>query len=201
ELLPRTARWMHRAVVIRSVYHKGGCHNNIPMHTGHDVPPPDIESARDSDPPSIGSVLASVAKGRGKLPVYVGLPCPIGWGEYKRKPGQWGGFLGRRFDPLCTECTATVDRPPEKDWHAQLIRGEPRLADGADARKLSVDAVHQRRRLLARLDNRVSQAEGWSESQKRAFELLTSAEVRSAFDWKQEPDRLRHRYGRTLFGT
>src|SRR5262249_55158705 len=64
ELLPRTARWMHRAVVIRSVYHKGGCHNNIPMHTGHDVPPPDIESARDSDPPSIGSVLASVAKGR-----------------------------------------------------------------------------------------------------------------------------------------
>src|SRR5438132_569445 len=27
ELLPRTARWMHRAAVVRSVNHKAGCHN------------------------------------------------------------------------------------------------------------------------------------------------------------------------------
>src|SRR5205809_5605336 len=41
EYLPRLARWMHRTAVVRSVYHNGGCHNNLPMHTGHDVPPPD----------------------------------------------------------------------------------------------------------------------------------------------------------------
>src|SRR5947209_4378601 len=35
EHLPRMARWMQRAVVVRSVFHKGGCHNNLPMYTGH----------------------------------------------------------------------------------------------------------------------------------------------------------------------
>src|SRR5438874_2804730 len=49
EHLPRMARWMHKTVVVRTVYHKGGCHNNLPMYTGHDVPPPDIDSARDTD--------------------------------------------------------------------------------------------------------------------------------------------------------
>src|SRR5262249_40095748 len=28
EHLPRMAQWMHKAVVVRSVYHHGGCHNN-----------------------------------------------------------------------------------------------------------------------------------------------------------------------------
>src|SRR6266542_2030211 len=56
EHLPRMARWMHKTVVVRSVYHKGGCHNNLPMYTGYDVPPPD-DSPRDTDPPSMGSVL------------------------------------------------------------------------------------------------------------------------------------------------
>src|SRR5205823_13800295 len=55
EHLPRLARWMHKAAVVRSVYHNGGCHNNLPMYTGYDVPPPDL-TARDTDPPSMGSV-------------------------------------------------------------------------------------------------------------------------------------------------
>jgi hypothetical protein len=53
EHLPRLARWMHKAAVVRTVYHKGGCHNNLPMYTGYDVPPPDIDSARHTDPPSM----------------------------------------------------------------------------------------------------------------------------------------------------
>src|SRR5262249_48048009 len=34
EHLPRMAKWMHKAAIVRSVYHKGGCHNNLPMYTG-----------------------------------------------------------------------------------------------------------------------------------------------------------------------
>src|SRR5881227_2458463 len=56
EHLPRLAKWMHRVVVVRSVYHHGGCHNNLPMYTGYDVPPPD-DAPRATDPPSMGSVL------------------------------------------------------------------------------------------------------------------------------------------------
>src|SRR5947207_4901308 len=44
ELLPRTSRWMQKTAVIRSVYHNGGCHKNIPMYTGYDVNLPDEES-------------------------------------------------------------------------------------------------------------------------------------------------------------
>src|SRR5436190_19519484 len=43
ELLPRTSRWMQKTAVIRSVYHNGGCHKNIPMYTGYDVNLPDEE--------------------------------------------------------------------------------------------------------------------------------------------------------------
>ncbi|HKB37814.1 MAG TPA: DUF1501 domain-containing protein, partial [Gemmataceae bacterium] len=129
EHLPRMARWMHRAVVVRSVYHNGGCHNNLPMYTGYDVPPPD-DSPRDTDPPSMGSVCLYhqqeiLGEKPGELPNYVYLPCPLGWGEARRKPGPGGGFLGQRYDPLCTECTAYTDRPMKKSDDMQVVRGEP----------------------------------------------------------------------------
>src|SRR5204863_385140 len=41
----------------------------------------------------------------------------------------------------------------------------------------------------------------FSRVQQRAFNLLTSTEVRSAFDLSREDPRLRERYGRTLFGS
>src|SRR5436190_132933 len=99
EHLPQMAKWMHKAVVVRSVYHKGGCHNNLPMYTGYDVPPPD-DSPRDTDPPSMGSVCLYqdqnvLGSKPGELPRYVYLPCPLGWGEARRKPGPCGGFLGQ----------------------------------------------------------------------------------------------------------
>jgi hypothetical protein len=206
ELLPKMARWMHKAVVVRSVYHKGGCHNNLPMYTGYDVPPPDIDSARASDPPSMGSVCAYLARKQGPLPAYVYLPCPLGWGEYKKKPGPHGGFLGQRYDPLTTECTATIDRRTEKITDLEVVRGEPFLPAMGLTQGLTLDALAGRRSLLGQLDDRVRAVESqpalanFDRRQQLAFNLLTSPSVRAAFDLNQEPDRLRDRYGRTLFG-
>ena len=61
ELLPLTARWMHTTAVVRSVFHNGGCHKNLPMYTGFDVSLLD-EDFRDTDPPSMGSVCAYVER-------------------------------------------------------------------------------------------------------------------------------------------
>src|SRR5258706_8649249 len=36
EHLPKMARWMHKAAIVRSAYHKGICHSNLPMYTGFD---------------------------------------------------------------------------------------------------------------------------------------------------------------------
>ena len=126
EHLPLTARWMHKSAVVRSVYHNGGCHKNLPMYTGYDVNLPD-EEFRESDPPSMGSVCSYLQREKPKpLPTYAFLPCSLGWGEARKKAGPHGGFLGRRFDPFCTECTAFVDHPPDEQWRPQVVRGSPR---------------------------------------------------------------------------
>jgi hypothetical protein len=202
---------MHKACLVRSVYHKGGCHTNLPMYTGYDVPPPDIDSARATDPPSMGSVLTyhdQVIRGKkpGVVPPYIYLPCPLGWGEYKKKPGPGSGFLGQRFDPLTTECTAYVDHPPDKQWYPQPLRGEPILSGVQLPPGMTLDALSSRRTLLEQMEEQVRQAEsqpskrGFTRNQQLAFNLLTSAQIRNAFDLRQETNRLRERYGRTLFG-
>jgi uncharacterized protein (DUF1501 family) len=97
-----------------------------------------------------------------------------------------------------------VDHPPDRQWHPQVVRGEPRLpaADGGTV----VDGLDGRQTLLAQLDGRLRRADsdalrGHAADRRAALGLLTSAEVRSAFDLGREPARLRERYGRTLFGS
>jgi Protein of unknown function (DUF1501) len=207
ELLPLTARWMHKSAVIRSVYHNGGCHKNLPMYTGFDVNLPD-EEFRDSDPPSMGSVCAYVDRNRQhELPTYAYLPCPLGWGEVRKKAGPHGGFLGRRYDPFCTECTAYVDHPPDEIWSPQVVRGEPRLTDTELIEGVTLDRLRNRKRLVEQFDDQFRRLEAqrdlgnFPRQQRLAFEMLTSASVREAFDLSREEATTRERYGRTLFGS
>jgi hypothetical protein len=211
EHLPKLGRWMHRTALVRSAYHKGICHSNLPMYTGFD----DVrdELPRSSDPPSMGSVCAYVdqqvlRKKQGPLPSYVFLPCPLGWGEATRKAGSSAGFLGQSYDPLCAQCTAFVDRPyrtgPSDDM--QPVRGEILLGDIDLPTGMTIDRLARRRSLLAQLDQQMRKVEsqpqvrGYHSRQQLAYGLITSAEVRAAFDLRGEPDRLRDRYGHTLFG-
>lgn len=207
ELLPRTARVMHHAAVVRSVYHNGGCHKNLPMYTGYDVNLPD-EEFRDGDPPSMGSVCAYLQRDRPKeLPTYAYLPCPLGWGEMRKKAGPHGGILGRRYDPFCTECTAFVDHPPDDIWKPQVVRGEPQLAHTELLEGLTLDRLKDRRRLVEAFDDQLRGLEArhdfgnFPREQRLAFEMLASAQIREAFDLDQEDARVRDRYGRTLFGS
>ena len=207
ELLPLTARWMHKSAVVRSVYHNGGCHKNLPMYTGYDVNLPD-EEFRDSDPPSMGSVCAYVEREQQReLPTYAYLPCPLGWGEARKKAGPHAGFIGHRYDPFCTECTASVDHPPDEIWKPQVVRGEPRLTDMVLLDGITLDRLNNRRRLVEQLDDQFLQLDAhrdlgsFPREQQLAFDMLTSARIREAFDLSREDDRTRERYGRTLFGS
>jgi hypothetical protein len=211
EHLPKMAKWMHRTALVRSAYHKGICHSNMPMYTG-------LDSARDeerrpTDPPSMGSVCAYYeqeirGKKPGPLSNYVYLPCSLGWGEVRVKGGPGAGFLGQRYEPLATECIAYVDRPqrsgPSNDM--QRVRGEILFRGTALPEGVTLDRLEGRRGLLQQFDEGVRRAEeqpalrGHARKQQLAYDLITSAAVRQAFDLNQEPDRLRDRYGRTLFG-
>ena len=212
EHLPQMARWMHKAVVVRTVSHKGGCHNNVPAYTGwDDVPAVGGDSPRPTDPPSMGSVCSYLVREKSaSLPPYVYLPSPLGWGDGKLLAGPYGGYLGHRYDPLATECTASIDHPTDKVTDMQVVRGEPRLV-GTDLEEglkgMTIDYLSSRSSLLQQLDHQTRGVENqqamksFTEKQRLAFNLLTSPHVREAFDWKREPDRVRERYGPTLFGS
>ncbi len=207
EHLPRMAGWMHKAAIVRSVNHKAGCHNCLPSYTGYEVPIPD-QHPRDTDPPSMGSVCEYLNRGHGDFPAYVYLPCWLGWGQVFRRAGPYGGFLGQRYDPLTTACSPYGDKdaPPTQPGYPRVVRGQPYLADATLTGELTIDRLNHRRSLLQQVDDQLRRAEAqpalatYDRVQQRAFNLLTSAKVRAAFDLTTEEPRLLERYGRTLFG-
>jgi hypothetical protein len=207
EHLPRTATWMHRAAIVRSVNHKAGCHNCLPSYTGFEQTMPD-QHPRDTDPPSMGSVCEWLHGDRGDLPDYVYMPCWLGWGQVFRRAGPYAGFLGHRYDALTTECKPFAD-PGAKPSPGKptVVRGMPLLPNTAFDADLTIDRLDTRRTLLQQLDDKVRAAAsradagtGYDRVQRRAFDLLTSSRLRSAFDLSREDPRRLDRYGRTLFG-
>jgi hypothetical protein len=208
EHLPRSARWMHKLAVVRSMNHKGGCHNPLPSYTGYDAVLPDIVSTREHYPPSMGSVCEYLRGDREGLPDYIYMPCYLGWGQAIRRPGPYGGFLGRRYDPLFTECTPHLDAdaPAERPWYPQVLRGEPRLPAETPGDVLTLDRLDSRRGLLRQIDDEARRMTDsgtlatFDRHRQRAFDLLTSNRVKAAFRLDDEDPRLRDRYGRTLFG-
>jgi hypothetical protein len=207
EHLPRMAKWMHKAALVRSVNHKAGCHNCLPSYTGFEQPMPD-QHPRDTDPPSMGSVCELLHDGRGDFPAYVYLPCWLGWGQVFRRAGPYAGFLGQRYDPLITECDPFGDAtaPPPGPGTPRVVRGAPRLPDSVLGPDLTLDRLDGRRDLLRQLDDGLARLDDqraldqYGRIQQRAFSVLTSARVRAAFDLGREDPRLLDRYGRTLFG-
>jgi hypothetical protein len=207
EHLPRMAKWMHKAALIRSVNHKAGCHNCLPCYAGYEVPQPD-QHPRDTHPPSMGSVCEYLNKRHGDFPAYVYLPCWLGWGQAFRRAGPYAGFLGKRYDPLTTECQPHADKgaPAARPGFPQVVRGTPLLPDGTLTADLTIDRLNTRRGLLQQLDAQLPRVETESarrtfdRTQRRAFDLLTSSKVRAAFDLRNEDPRRLDRYDRTLFG-
>lgn len=209
ELLPRTARWMHRSAIVRSVSHKGGDHNPLPSMTGFDGPSTsgNILQPGGSDPPSMGSVCEYLGLGGGGLPSYFYLPCYLGWGQAIRRPGPYAGFLGPQYDPAFSECDPRTDQPA-KPAFPQVVRGTPRLP--ALAPSLTADRLERRRSLRGQFDAGLRDLErgggleralaGTDRSYQRAFDLLTSPAARAAFDLEREDPRQRERYGPSLFG-
>jgi hypothetical protein len=152
-----------------------------------------------------------------KFPDYVYMPCWLGWGQVFRRAGPYAGFLGKRFDPLTTECQPFRDKDtkPTTPGYPNIVRGEPMLPDVNLPAEITIDRLNQRHTLLEQFDAQLRQQEtgffqgtGFLEpslgqfdrTQQRAFTLLTSRPARAAFDLSREDPRLLDRYGRTLFG-
>ncbi|MBW3541747.1 MAG: DUF1501 domain-containing protein, partial [Planctomycetes bacterium] len=158
EHLPQSARWMHRAAIVRSLNHRAGCHNTLPSYTGHEVLLPDITTTSESYPPSMGSVceyLRQNGEAPRDFPAYVYLPCHLGWGQAIRRPGPYGGFLGKRYDALTTECDPhkADDAPEPLPGQPQTVLGTPRLPQSQLQEGVTIDRLNLRRTLLEQIDD------------------------------------------------
>jgi hypothetical protein len=207
EHLPQFAQIADRFAFVRSVNHKAGCHNCLPCYTGFDLIPPD-QHPRDTDPPSVGSVLQYLNRDRAELPQYVYMPNWLGWGQAFRRAGPYGGFLGKRFDALTTECQPFYDKDSfaPAPGNPQIVRGAPLLPSTSLQDGMTVDRLNLRRSLLQQFDDERRRAEvslsasPFQRNQQQAFDILTSSKMRSAFDLSQENPQTIERYGPTLFG-
>lgn len=193
EHLPEMAKRMDRVTLIRSMTHNMKNHNSAGYYalTGH-APPSDDQRLRDSLDlwPGYGSIVDKLAPNQSVLPTSVSYPYTIADGSIT--PGQHASFLGKRHDPFLfkTDPNAADFRLPE----LTLPKG------------LELDRMQRRRSLQqlvdqqARLLDRSIEAKGFDDYYEKAIAMLTSDQVRAAFDIQSEPQSLRDRYGRTTYG-
>ncbi len=197
EHFSKLAQHTDKIALIRSLTHDDPAH----LSSGHatvtgqlapvlksDATPP---SAKDS--PHFGALVSKVRPSNKGVPSFVTLP----WKAFHpaapggEAPGQHGGWLGSRHDGLLL----TGD-PNAKDWKAGA------LTLPAD---MSLERMHSRYDLLRAMERNPSSSpspasEQLHDHQSRAFESITSSQVRSAFDLSREPDKVRDQYGRNIHG-
>ena len=206
EHLPRLARWLHKATLIRTFSHGFNSHDPLPFMTGY-TDSGFSAQAQPSDPPDVGAVCQYLGLGPRGMPGAVCMPCYPGWGESWKRRGPHGGFLGQQFDPLFTRCQPTFGRQPRRDHYDPVpVLGEPLLPSLDLEPGLTGNRLGNRRTLLEHVDGAVR---NWEQTRapellsyhrRRAFDLLTAGKARAAFDLSRESDRVRDRYGRNLYG-
>lgn len=208
EHLPRTSKWMHRTSLIRTVTHNYNAHNPLAMVTGYTGGENAQIQAKNTDPPDIGAICQYVGKVNPGVPGAVCMPCYPGWGEGIRRPGPYGGYLGRQYDPFFSLCQPTFARKPRvANYDPVRPIGEPLMPSLDALPEMTVDRLDSRRSLLGQLNDhfrglqRSSTIDTMSKYGQQAFSMLSSSKTREAFDLSQESDEVRDRYGRNMSGS
>ena len=197
ELMPHLARHADKFAVVRTVHHRHTSHN-AGMYWSIVGRPYDKDSTlinpTRTDLPGFGTLVGWLARRDGygsALPPYVITPEPSCDSFVYLTPGQYGGCLGAKYDPLVVNA----------DPNAPNFR-LPNVGLDAD---MTPARLGERRSLLGRLDGAARRAgdaipADHGVNQGNAFSMMTSPEVRKAFDLSQEPTRVRDRYGRHRWG-
>lgn len=172
ELLPTLARQMDKFTILRTFTH--GLDRHSPIH---------VMTGSATNPTAFGAVVTAFGQHRSNLPPYVRLGSTI--------KGVGGGALGAGYDPV------TVEDPNAGKVVIPDFQLPTAVTEGRFARRRSLleQVDHFRRGVDADPSLHTKDA-----SYQKAMGLLTSTEVRTAFDLSKEPDPLRLRYGANKFG-
>ena len=191
ELFPLQARIADKFSVVRSLHHDSGDHftGGHWMLTGRGE---GVSGANTKGKyPFIGSVATKVTGARRPgMPSHVAVPYGMSIGL---RPGYFGGnYLGIHHNPFETEGDPNADN--------FQVRNVGLSQD------LSLDRLNDRRALLTSVDSlrREADASGIFESMDRfdrtAFDMVTGAKTREAFDLTKEDPKTRELYGRHSWG-
>ena len=179
ELMPLTAARMKDVAIIRSVTSPLGEHNfgTHYLLTGY-RPTPVIEY------PAYGAVVSQLQKQQTVLPANVAVP-----------DFRVGGsnFTGHGYLPGSTAPFPVGGDPARPDFRVRDLD----FAPGLDAVRMS-----RRRQFVTQLNQWDQKLEDASDSSElgQAFRLVNSSEARRAFDLKDEPPKVRQRYGQKTIG-
>ena len=197
ELLPKMARMADKLAILRSVNHAQASHN-AGMYWSTVGRPYRIDSTlinpSSADHPSLGTLVGWLARKDGYssgVPPYVIAPYPHCDSTVYLTPGQFGGCLGMRHDPLVLDAD-----PNAADFRVRNLKLDP---------SITVDTFRERLELLDQLNRHgvsiaTQTAADMEVYQSQAATMVTSDKAANAFDLSQESPQLRDRYGRHTWG-
>jgi hypothetical protein len=193
EHMPRLSKLSDRYSIIRSMSHEDLDHGSA-FYLGMTG---QYHIRRSSNPPPAATDLpcyGSIYKRLNPKPAFVEsvvhingpalVPALIG-------PGQDGGLLGRKFDPMVI---------------GDVNAGSVAFPGLAVQPELTKRRLELRRQLVETLDHKTRRLQrnqtmaDMSQLYGRAFDMLDRPETRNAFDLSAEPAKLRDRYGRNRSG-
>jgi hypothetical protein len=189
EHLPRMAKVMDKVSLVRSFRHHNSDHGAADhyMLTGY-FPQAGFNPGLtpNNQRPAHGSIIARKLGPRGSVPPYVCLP--------KLHPSCGSAYLGASAAPF------VIDADPNAPDFA--------VPDVVPLPSLPASRLENRRKILAEVDRfhrsietEVNpQAQTVGVFQRKAFELMTSAAAKKAFNIHAESDKLRDTYGRNTLG-
>lgn len=190
EMFPLQAKLADQYSILRSVHHNAGDHFTAGhwMLTGRGG----VNGAmKDQKYPFFGAIASKMVGPRNEgMPAVVGVPYSMSIGL---RPGYFGGnYLGNEYNPF-----ETGNDPNRDNFKVQNLN----MAKG-----LTLDRLSDRRALTTHFDQARKQVdksrlmEATDRFGQEAYELVTGAHAREAFDIQSESTEIRDRYGRTSWG-
>ncbi len=180
DLLPLTGRIMAKWSIVRSLHHADAGHSTGDQicFTGYDPGPNPDENIH----PSIGSIVSKqLAHQNPHLPTYVMIPRQV--------PGTGSAYLGVTHKAFETQADPANATTPFKLPNFELPSG------------VTLDRVGDRKSLLKDFDRIRRDVDGSGQLdaadrfQRQAWDIVTSAAARDAFDLEKEPKAIREEYG------
>jgi len=200
EHLPRIATLADRYTLIRTMSHADHDHGSavyLSLTGQYHAHISSNPAAKPTDLPSLMSVYKRVRREANSIDIAgtidqaIEVNGPAIVAPQDIAPGQFGGLLGREYDPMFIG-NANTD--------ALAVPGLMPLSELPPVR------IRQRENLLAAIDRYTQSADSASKvldlqgQYHKAFGLLHDPQTRLAFDLSSEPEHVRRRYGRNRSG-